>query len=85
MGNLSAGVSELMQYLLAGASGWICRVDAQHASLKLVDELHGDGLGWLFACLQLLVEGKALAHECFVLGSDHVHGSTGFEACFDVV
>ena len=85
MRNLSAGVSELMQYLLAGASGWICRVDAQHASLKLVDELHRDGLRGLFSCLQLLVESKALAHECFVLGSNHVHSSAGFETRFDVV
>ena len=85
MGNLSAGVSELMRCLLAGASGWICRVDAQHASLKLVDELHRDGLRGLFACLQLLIEGKALAHERFMLRPNHVHGSTSFETRFDVV
>ena len=85
MGNHSAGVSELMQCLLAGTSGWICRVDAQHASLKLVDELHRDGLRGLFACLQLLIEGKALAHERFMFRPNHVHGSTSFETRFDVV
>ena len=71
--------------LSVGALGWICRVDAQHTSLQFVDELHRDGLRGLFSCLQLLVESKALAHERFVLASDHVHGSTSLEACFNVI